>query len=396
MTTSPSWATVAEHADLIALAGRFADDVIAPRVQAYDEAEAIPADLMEQMADLGMFGGVIPEGQGGLGLSFRVFADLIMEVSRVCHVMGSMISLPSALVGGPLQSFGTPEQIQTYLRPLAQGRIFGGAGVTEPGSGSDVAGMRTSYRRDGESFVINGSKAWISMLDYASFFVTYATRDRSLGRKGVTAFIVPKDTPGVSVHPYKNKMGFRPISTGDLVLEDVRVGPECVLGDIDDGFRVAMTAVERGRLGVASRAAGVTRGCLNASVAYARDRVIFGKPIAELQIVQSKITDMVVGLETSRLLVQAGADLMDAGDRARSALSMAKMYASDVAARSASDAVQIHGAYGVSPEYSVSRAYRDAKVLQIVEGSNDLHRALIGEMAVGLRDDGSRKTRTTA
>jgi alkylation response protein AidB-like acyl-CoA dehydrogenase len=377
-----------EKASLLRTAGQFADEVIAPRVQQYDADEHIPEDLMERMADLGMFGGVIPVEDGGLGLDFRTFAELVMEVSRVCHVMGSMISLPSALVGSSIHVFGSPEQRSRYLVPLAQGRIFGGAAVTEPGSGSDVASMRTTFKRDGDSFVINGAKAWISMLDYASFFVTFATRDRNLGRKGVTAFIVPKDTPGVSVHPYKNKMGFRPISTGDLVLNQVRLGPEHLLGDIDDGFRVAMTAVERGRLGVASRAVGVTKGCIDASMSYAQGRVVFGNPISTLQIVQSKLTDMLVGHATARLLTLSGADELDSGRRGRQALSMAKMYATDVAARSASDAVQIHGAYGVSPEYAVSRYYRDTKVLQIVEGSNDLHRAMTAEMALGTRSSG--------
>jgi hypothetical protein len=193
------------------------------------------------------------------------------------------------------------------------------------------------------------------------------------------------------LHPYKNKLGFRPLCTGELVLDDIRLNPDALLGTEGGGFAVAMTAVERGRLGVAARAVGVAQACLEDSKAYAREREAFGQVIAEFQIVQSKIADMAVGTTTARLLVRACAEALGRGERARELTSMAKMYASDVAARSAADAVQIHGAAGVSSDYRVGRLYRDAKVLQIVEGSNDLHRALIGEMQLGLRSDGESR-----
>jgi alkylation response protein AidB-like acyl-CoA dehydrogenase len=295
--------------------------------------------------------------------------------------------MPSGLVGASIERFGTAEQKQKWLTPLAQGTFFGAAGVTEPRSGSDVAGMTTTYIKDGDSFVINGAKAWITNIDIANFFVTFATMDRSLKHKGITAFILPRDTPGVSVAPYHNKLGFRPLCSGDLVLEDVRVGPEALLGEEGSGFPVAMTAVERGRLGVAARALGVAQAALDEARAFATVREAFGQEIANFQIVQSKITDMVVGVETSRLLVHATAAALQRGERARKMTSMAKMYASDVAFRSAADAVQIHGASGVSSEFRIGRLFRDAKVLQIVEGSNDLHRALIAEMELGLRKE---------
>jgi alkylation response protein AidB-like acyl-CoA dehydrogenase len=340
------------------------------------------------MAALGFFGGVIPVEMGGLGLDYPTFADLIERISMTCQILGTLVSMPSGLVGASIERFGTEEQRERWLRPLAQGEIFGAAAVTEPGSGNDVAGMTTTYRRDGDQFVLSGAKAWISNLDIASFFVTFASFDRSLRHRGVTAFIVPRDTPGLGLNPYEDKLGFRPLCTGEVVLDEVRLGPDAVLGTEGDGFGVAMTAVERGRLGVAARAVGMTQACLDDSVAYARERTAFGRTIAEFQIVQSKITDMTVGATTARLLVRACAEALGRGERARALTSMAKMYASDVAARSAADAVQIHGAAGVSPEYRVGRMYRDAKVLQIVEGSNDLHRALIGEMELGLRSNG--------
>jgi len=386
--------TAADDGDrraIVRMAAEFAQREIAPRVAAYDHAEHIPRELLDQMGALGFFGGVIPVEHGGLGLDYITFTELIEEVSKTCQILGTFVSMPSGLVGASLERFGTDDQRKRWLRPLAMGEIFGGAAVTEPRSGSDVAGMLTTYRRDGDEFVINGAKAWISNLDVAEFFVTFASFDRSLRHRGVTAFIVPRNAPGLGLHPYKDKLGFRPICTGEVVLDDVRVGSEAVLGAEGGGFEVAMTAVERGRLGVAARAVGVAQACLEDSVAFAREREAFGQAIAEFQIVQSKITDMAVGATTARLLVRACAEALQRGERARSLTSMAKMYASDVAARSAADAVQIHGAAGVSPELRVGRMYRDAKVLQIVEGSNDLHRALIGEIELGLRSNSDRR-----
>jgi alkylation response protein AidB-like acyl-CoA dehydrogenase len=365
----------------------FASKEVAPRVQAYDLDERLPRDLLERMGSLGLTGGTVPRAWGGNELSNRTHAALIEELSRVCHILGTIMSMPSGLVGAAILQYGTDEQKRQWLTPLAEGTIFGAAGVTEPQSGSDVAGLETSYRREGDRFVLNGRKAWISNLDIASFYVTLATRDRSLRHRGITAFIIPADIPGLSVHPYRNKLGFRPICTGDVVLDEVVLGEEHVLGEIDRGFLAAMTGVERGRLGVAARAVGVAQACLDETVRYAQSRIIHGKSIGDFQIVQSKITDMVVGIESARALVEKAADALDAGRVARREVGIAKMYASDVAMRCATDAVQVHGAYGTSPDYAVSRYFRDAKVLQIVEGSNDLHRALIGEMTLGLRSD---------
>lgn len=377
-----------EVAALIELAANFAAKEIAPRVAEYDREERMPVDLLHKMAELGFFGGVLPEEYGGAGLDYVTYAALIEEVSKVDNIMGCLMSMPSGLVGGSIEKFGRPDQIDRYLRPLAQGQVFGAAGVTEPRSGSDVAGMTTTYRRDGDDFVINGAKAWISNLDIADFFVTFATMDRSLRHKGITAFIIPRDTPGLGLHPYKDKFGFRAICTGEVVLQDVRLPADALLGEEGGGFKVAMTAVERGRLGVAARAVGVAQACLDQASAYAMEREVFDRAVGEFQIVQSKITDMVVGVRSARLLVRECAEALQSGKRARQLTSMAKMYASDVAMTSATNAFQIHGASGVSPEYPIGRLLRDAKVLQIVEGSNDLHRALIAEFELGIRASG--------
>jgi len=370
--------TDVDRDQLVTLVRDFAASEVAPRVREYDREEHIPLDILAKMAGLGFFGGTIDERWGGMSLDHRTYAAVIEEISRADHCLGVLVSMPSALVGAGIDRFGTDAQKERWLRPLAQGQIFGGAGVTEPQSGTDVAGLRTTYSRDTDgSYVLSGSKTWISNLDIASFFVTFATTDPSLRQAGITAFIVPKDTPGLSVHPFKNKMGFRPMCTGELALDQVRVGPEALLGEIGGGFAVAMTAVEKGRLSVASRAVGAAQSCLDASIQYARQRVIRNRPIAEHQLIQKKIADMATEIRAARLLVQACADALDRGERARQETSMAKMYASDVFQRAATEAVQIHGAYGVSDEFPVGRAYRDAKVFQIVEGSNELHRTLI-------------------
>jgi hypothetical protein len=363
----------------------FAQERVAPRVAAYDADERIPRDLLEEMADLGLFGGAVSLEFGGLGLDYVTYAQIIEEMSKVCHIMGVLMSMPTSLVGAGLAEFGTEEQQRTYLRPLAEGRMFGAAGVTEPRSGSDVASMQTSYRKEGDSFVITGAKAWISNLDIADFYVTFATIDRSLRHAGISAFLIPKGTPGVTTSPYKNKLGFRPLCTGDLILDEVRVGPEGLIGEEGQGFRVAMTAVERGRLSVAARAVGLASAAMTDAIKYAQTREAFGSTIDHFQIVQSKITDMTVGVRTAHLLVVDAARELDMGLRARQTTSMAKMYASDIAQRTSNDSMQIHGAAGVSPEYRIGRLYRDAKVFQIVEGSNDLHRAIIAEMELGLR-----------
>jgi alkylation response protein AidB-like acyl-CoA dehydrogenase len=390
-TTSPDAEDPDDRRAIVQMAAEFAATEIAPLVAEYDRAEQIPRELLDKMGALGFFGGVIAEEDGGLGLDYVTFAELIEEVSKTCQILGTFVSMPSGLVGASIEAFGTAEQKERWLKPLAQGRIFGAAGVTEPGSGSDVAGMTTTYRKEGDEFVINGAKAWISNLDVAEFFVTFASRDRSERHGGVTAFIIPRDTPGLILSPYKDKLGFRPICTGDVVFDDLRLPADALLGEEGGGFKVAMTAVERGRLGVAARAVGVTQACLEDTVAYAKERAAFGRPIAEFQIVQSKVTEMAVGATTSRLLVRECAEALQEGRRARQLTSMAKMYASDVAQRSATDAFQVFGAAGVSPEHRVGRMYRDAKVLQIVEGSNDLHRALVGVIELGLRPDGERR-----
>jgi alkylation response protein AidB-like acyl-CoA dehydrogenase len=384
--TELSGHTDEERAALIESARDFARREVAPHVGAYDREERFPLEIVRQTGELGWIGAVIPREYGGLDLDWLSFAMLIEELSRVCHVVGLAVSMPSGLVGGGILKYGTEAQKKRFIAPLVRGEAFAGAGVTEPGGGTDVASMATRCRREGDEYVINGAKAWISMLDHGSWFLTFATLDPSLGRNGVCAFVVERDTPGLTLAPYKNKLGFRPMATGDLVLEEVRVPVANRIGEEGQGYKVAMAAVETGRLSVAARAVGVAQACLDASVRYARERTVFGKEIGKFQLVQSMITDMVVGVEGARAMLYDLAREKDAGmDRPRRDASLAKMHATDVAMQAATHAVQIHGAYGVSDEYPVGRLFRDAKVFQIIEGNNQLHRSLVAEYALGYR-----------
>jgi len=364
----------------------FALREIAPYVAAYDQEERFPIEIVKKAAAQGYMGGVVPVEYGGAGLDHVTYTLIIEEISRVCQIIGCALSFPSGLAGSAILRYGTEEQKQRYLKPLAQGEVFASVALTEPGSGTDVAAMRTTCRRDGKHYVLNGTKAWISFLDVCSWVLTFATLDRGLGHKGICAFIVERGTPGMTFRPYKHKLGFRPLCTGEVVFEDCRVPVENRIGEEGEGFRVAMCAVENGRLGVAARAVGMAQACLDEVIAYARERVVFGQPIGKFQLVQSKITDMIVGIESARYLTYRLAWLKDQGvPDVRREASIAKMVATDAALMAATHAVQIFGAYGCSAEYPVSRYYRDAKVFQIVEGVNELHRVLITEYTLGYR-----------
>lgn len=364
---------------------RFAQERIRPRVRDYDREERFPLDLYAEMARLGLTGGVIPEQYGGAGMDHQTYALIIMELAEVCQVMAAAASWASGVGGVSVLNFGTEEQKQKYLVPLAKGEGPVAFALTETHTGSDVASMKTRAVRDGDDYILNGTKVWISMIASCKWILTFATVDAGAGRKGITAFLLEPDWSGITRTPFKNKVGFRPMETGELVLQDVRVPARNRLGGEGEGFKIAMSSVENGRLGVASRCVGMTKACLELATSYAQTRTTFGEPLGRRQLVQSKITDMKVAYETARLLVLQTAWQKDQGDRARVNASMAKMYASDMLMRSAEDAMQIHGAYGCSDEYEIGRYWRDAKFMQVIEGSNEIHRTLIAEYVLGYR-----------
>jgi hypothetical protein len=364
----------------------FAERELSAGAAERDAHEHIPAEIIAAVASVGFMGGVIPERYGGAGLDYMSYTLMLEELSRVDHAVACLASFPSGLCGGGILRYGSEELKQDYLRPFCAGERLGAAAVTEPGSGTDVAGMRTTCRRTGGGYVLRGSKMWISNLEHARWFVTFARLVEDGERGGVCAFVVERDSDGLGTAPVKDKLGFRPLSSGEVVFDDVFVPADRRVGEEGQGFAVAMASVENGRLGVAARACGVLEAVLAETTDYARTRTTFGNPIGSYQLVQSKIADMVVGLETARLLTYRLATLKDAGhDRLRRESSLAKMHASDALMRASIDAAQVFGAYCASPEYAIGRHLRDAKIFQIVEGSNDLHRLLIAEDQLGIR-----------
>jgi alkylation response protein AidB-like acyl-CoA dehydrogenase len=366
----------------------FARKRVLPGVIERDREERFDRQLVRELGELDLLGGINPPEWGGIGLSHVTYSALLQEMSRVDHLMGLVMSFPSGLGGSGLLQFGTEEQKERYLAPLCRGEILISAGVTEPASGTAVADMQTVCRRDGDEYVIDGAKTWISLIDVCDYLLTFATLAKGGGRDSICAFLIPRDTPGLTLKPFKNKLGFRAVASGEVFLDGVRVPAANRIGEEGQGYGVAMSAVETGRLGVASRALGLAQDCLDRSVSYARERIVGGQEIGRYQLVQSMITDMVVGLDGARAATFDYARQRDLGERARLEASLAKMHASDVAMMASTHAVQIHGAYGTHEEYHVARHFRDAKVFQIVEGQNQLHRAMVAEYALGYR--GSR------
>lgn len=364
----------------------FAASRVAPGVLERDREEHFDRELVREFGRLDLLGGVIPEEYGGLGLSHVTFAAIVEEMSKVDHISGLSMTFPCGLAGAGILACGSEEQKQELLPSLCRGETMAAAGVTEPSSGTHVSNMQTTCRRDGGDYVIDGQKTWISWIDMCDWIITFATLEKGAGRDSICAFVVPADSPGLVRSPFKNKLGFRPVASGDVFFDGVRVPASARIGEEGQGLEVAMAAVERGRLGVASRAIGMAEDCLRRSTEYARERMVFGQEIGRFQLVQSMITDMVVGIEGARSMIYALARERDAGGRARAEAGLAKMHASDVALTCATNAVQIHGAYGVHEDYHVGRYFRDAKVFQIIEGQNQLHRAMIAEYELGYRD----------
>ena len=376
----------AEQEQIRDLARRFARERVAPLVREYDRLERIPKELVVEAGRLGLTGGVIPPEYGGAGLDYLSMTLVVEEISKACHIMATEISFPSGLAGAGLLMYGTAEQKNKYLAPLARGQIMAGAGVTEPRSGTDVAGMETRVRRQGKNYVLSGRKMWISNLEDADWFITFGQMDPQKEHKGICAFIVEKNWKGVEVHPIKNKTGFRAIVTGELVLDEVCIPAENRIGEEGEGFNVAMCAVESGRLFVAARAVGVLQASLDQALEYSKQRVVFDQAIGRFELIQAKIADIAVAVETARLLTYKLAWIKDQGrDRAQLESSMAKLYASEALMKATIDAAQIFGAYACSDEYPISRYFRDAKFFQVVEGTSEIHRILISEHLLGYR-----------
>ncbi|MEW5866122.1 MAG: acyl-CoA dehydrogenase family protein [Bacillota bacterium] len=360
------------------LAKKIAVEKVAPRAAEFDEAEEFPWDLMKVLAEAGLFAVWVPEEYGGLGGGVFEQCLVVEELSRACGAVAVSYAA-SALGGFPILLFGTEEQKQKYMPDIASGARLAAFALTEPGAGSDASNIRTTARRDGDYYILNGTKQWITNGGEAEVYTVIATVDPSRGPRGMTAFIVEKGTPGFEFGKKEKKMGIRASATRELIFQDCRVPAENILDREGKGFIVAMRTFDRTRPGVAAQAVGIAQGALDRAAKYATERVQFGKRIAEFQAIEHMLADMATQVEAARALVYSTARMIDAGERdfAKEA-SMAKVFASDVAMRVTTDAVQIFGGYGYMRDYPVEKMMRDAKITQIYEGTNQIQRSIIG------------------
>jgi len=358
----------------------FAENEIAPTAASRDEEEAFDRDLMfGRLAELGLTGIVFPEEYGGGGADYISYSIAVEELSRVCASTGVTLSAHLSLGSNPIYLFGSEEQKQKFLTPLAQGETMGAFGLTEPSAGSDAGGTRTTAVRDGDDWILNGTKVFITNAGEAETYVVLARTDRDAQKHhGITAFIVEKGTPGFSFGKKEHKMGIRSSPTMELVFEDCRIPDANRLGEEGQGFKVAMKTLDGGRIGIASQALGIAQGALDATVEYCREREQFSKPITAFQGVQFQIADMATQVESARLLVYNAAYRASNGLGYSKESAMAKLFASETAMKVTTQAVQLHGGYGYTREFPVERMMRDAKITEIYEGTSEIQRIVIG------------------
>ncbi len=372
-----------DELDILDLVRQFARDEVLPRAAKIDQDAAYPADLVRQMAALGLMGVPFPEEFGGAGQRYLLFARIVEELCRACASTGLIMDVNISLCGEPIWMFGTQDQKQKYLGPLARGEKLGALAMTEPEAGSDAASIRTSAEKKGDHFVLNGRKIFITNGEVADTYVVTAVTDRTKGTHGITDFIVEKEMTGVSFTTHYDKMGIRGAPTTDVVLEDVEVPVENVLGGEGNGFKVTMDTLDAGRIGIAAQAVGIARAALEDSVEYARHREQFGRPIGHLQGIQFMLADMATSIHAARLLTLRAAHLRDRNTPCARESSMAKLFAGDTAMQVTTDAVQIFGGYGYMQEYPVERHMRDAKITQIYEGTQQIQRVVIARQVYG-------------
>ncbi len=366
-----------EHEMLRKMIREFAEQQVAPTAAERDEEERFDRSIFEQMAELGLTGIPWPEKYGGAGADYLSYCIAVEELSRVDASIGVTLSAHVSLASWPIYKFGTEEQKLKFLKPLAQGKKMGAYCLTEPGSGSDSAGMRTTAVKDGDHYILNGSKIFITNAGEAEIYIVFAVTDPALKHKGVTAFIVEKGTPGFTMGKKEKKLGIRSSPTLAVNFEDARVPAENMLGEEGQGFKIAMMTLDGGRNGIAAQALGIAQGAFEHARDYAKDRQQFGKPISALQAIQFKLADMATKIEAARLLTYQAAWLEDQGLPYGKASAMSKVFAGDTAMEVTTEAVQVFGGYGYTREYPVERFMRDAKITQIYEGTNEIQRVVI-------------------
>ena len=366
-----------EHEMIQKMVRDFAKNEVEPTAAERDETESYDPAIFRQMAELGLTGIPWPEENGGIGSDYLAYVIAVEELSRVCASTGVTLSAHTSLASWPIYTFGTDEQKETYLKPLATGQKIGAYALTESGSGSDAGGMKTTAVKAGNEYVLNGAKIFITNGGIADYYIVFAVTDQDASSRNTTAFIVEKETQGFSIGKKESKLGIRSSPTTEIIFEDCRIPERNRLGQEGEGFKIAMMTLDGGRNGIAAQAVGIAQGALDAAVNYAKERKQFGKPIIQQQGIAFKIADMATAIEASRLLTYQAAWLETKGLPYGKESAMSKLFAGDTAMKVTTEAVQIFGGYGYTKDYPVERYMRDAKITQIYEGTQEIQRLVI-------------------
>ena len=355
---------------------RFAEERIRPGVAERDRKHEFPVDIFKEMGEMGLLGMMVPEEHGGAGLDALTYCIAMEEVARVDPAVAVTMSVTNSVCGWPIQKFGSEELKRKVLPSLATGETLGGFGLTEPGAGSDAGSLRTTARRDGDFWVLNGEKAWITNAGFAGWYVVVARTNPEAGKRGLSAIVVPADAPGFSVGTPEEKLGLKSSRTAQIYFSDCRVPAENLLGAEGQGLKIALATLDHSRLGIAAQAVGIHQRALELAVEYAKDRVQFGVPIAKHQAVQFKIAQIATELSAARALMYYAASQEHSKDAGRLA-AQAKVYASEAANRACAESLQLHGGNGFHEDYEISRLYRDVRVTTIYEGTSEMQRLVI-------------------
>lgn len=367
-----------DHQQMIKQTARdFAEKEIKPVASKFDEESTFPAEIIKKLGELGFMGMMVPEEYGGAAFDCVGYAVAVEEISRGDASTGITMSVHNSLVCQPILDHGTEEQKQKYLPDLAQGSKLGAFSLTEPEAGSDAGNVQTAAVLDGDHYVVNGTKIFVTTGGKADIVILFASTDREAKAKGISAFIVERGMPGFKVGKKENKMGMRGADTSELIFEDCRVPKENLLGRIGEGFRIALKTLDGGRIGVAAQAVGIGQACLEEAIRYSKERKQFGRPICEFQAIQWILADMATEIDAARFLTLNAAFLKDKGVRYSKEAAQAKLFASEAAVSAAINAVQVHGGYGYMKEYDVERYFRDSKLTEIYEGTSEVQRLVI-------------------
>jgi butyryl-CoA dehydrogenase len=355
----------------------FAEAEVRPLAKENDETGKFPRGLFQKAAELGLTGVAIPEAEGGAGMDHISYAIVVEEISRVCASTGVILSVQNSLYCDPIHRFGTDEQKKKFLLPFARGEKIGCYALTEPQAGSNAAALATKAVRKGDKYVINGTKAWITNGGAADAAIVYVNTQPEKGEKGITALVVEKGTPGFAVGKEEKKLGIHATACTELSFSDCEVPAGNRIGEEGEGYKVALSTLDGGRIGIAAQATGIAQGAFEAALSYAQQRQAFGHPIADFQAIQFMLADMATEIDAARLLLRRAAWKQDSGARFSMEAAIAKLFASEMSTRVAHRAIQIHGGYGYSSEYPVERAYRDARITEIYEGTSEIQRLVI-------------------